>query len=121
LEQCVLVVVDPYLVAGQPLWRIVDEAQRVRGLNLRVVERRPPAMRMYQELAEHIRSGVRSLDMLAARPGLSPDLRRWVSQVEANDLGWQFDRYVRYLIDGTLFPLEGHATMPRLRRPVVTR
>jgi len=51
-------------------------------------------------------SALPSIDSLAADSALSEPLRTWAKQISDRDLGWQFDRYARYLLEGTLIPME---------------
>lgn len=105
------IVVDPYLCCGHALVHWVIEANRSMNRFIPVTQRkcmegtRTP---LYRELAAVSlnSSALPSIESLAADPARSEPLRAWAQQIIGKGLGWQFERYAKYLLDGTLIPLE---------------
>src|SRR5690606_8089630 len=55
-----------------------------------------------QDVTSAIDQGLLSLQGLAALPSLSATTTEWLDQLREAGLQWQFDRYIRYLAEGTM-------------------
>jgi hypothetical protein len=104
-EYVSVAVVDHYALNGLTLqaWvkKAVTESQRrfhVGGRSYKLSRRT-----MLGELGGYLAEGDMSLNSLSRQPSISRELREWVLQI--NHLDWQFDRFAKYLREGTLLPL----------------
>lgn len=66
-------------------------------------ERRP----LYGELLSEVAAGCGSLRGLVNDPSVGPALRNWAADAYRQGLNYQFQRYRRYLLEGTIRPLAG--------------
>jgi hypothetical protein len=109
LEGVVAVWVDPLVAGGT---RLIDAvaAQCVGGADgLRVRPRyvREDARRaVFSDLARTLADGPARLRLLAGRVDVSEATRAWARAMVASDLEWQYDRFGRYLAEGTIEPLK---------------
>jgi len=98
--------VDPYVIGGQPLIRLVAKTLS-RAPLFPLEERRCRDARrrsLYSELGSFLATpAITCLDLIES-PKASLDIKDWATRVKPN-LDWQFDRYARYLRCGTLLPL----------------
>ena len=102
--------VDPYVLNGQRLLDRVSNVVKNRGeFNFHIRPRRcreKSRIHLYNEIAECIREEIPSLHDLVQDSMLSPTLRAYTQQVLRNpEAERQFNRYVKYLLHGTLKPM----------------
>lgn len=106
--------VDPYIVNNQKLLDWVNITKQRYSVQFPVHERShfPEKSRIcfYNEIAEQIGEQIPTLQALARNNACSRSLRDWAEQIF--HLEWQFQRYARYLRDGTLKPMK-EGVMPR--------
>lgn len=114
LEYIIVTWVDPYVLNGRSLGDIVlDIVGNNPDLNCQI-ELRPckesSRQRLYSEIAECIREEIPSLYDLAQDSTLSSTLREYAGQVVKNsEAVRQFNRYIKYLLHGTLRPMKTKA------------
>ena len=106
--------VDPYIVNNQKLLDWVNITKQRYSVQFPVHERShfPEKSRIYfyNEIAEQIAERIPTLQALARNNACSRSLRDWAEQIF--HLEWQFQRYARYLRDGTLKPMK-EGVIPR--------
>jgi hypothetical protein len=117
-EYIIVAWVDPYVLNGQKLLDHVSNVVKNRqGFNFRIISRsckERSRFHLYNEIAECIREEIPSLYDLAQDSMLSSALREYVQQVLKNpnpDAKRQFNRYVTYLLHGTLRPVRTGAIL----------
>ncbi len=107
LKHTIVILVDPYIFNGQQrLVTAVETAVREHGLQYKVVERLPGQSQRYNELAHMITNFGPSFQDVQGSRMTSLDCSEWLRQLSENRLEWQFDRFARYLLSGTLVPLK---------------
>ena len=111
-----VVLVDPYILNGQRLLDSVSNVVKNEGkFDFRIHRRNCPEksrIHLYNEIAECIREEIPSLPDLARDSMLSPTLREYAQQVLGNsEAERQFNRYVKYLLHGTLRPMRTGAML----------
>lgn len=106
--------VDPYVTNNQKLLDWVNIIKQRYSLQFPIYERSRFSKRsrssFYNEIAEQIDEQIPTLQALAHNNACSRPLRDWAEQIL--HLEWQFERYARYLRDGTLKPMK-EGVMPR--------
>ena len=99
--------VDPYVVNNRKLLDWVNIIKQKYPVQFRIRERShfPEQARssFYNEIAEQIGEQIPTLQALARNNAYSRSLRDWAEQIF--HLEWQFQRYAKYLRDGTLKPM----------------
>ncbi|MDP9312272.1 MAG: hypothetical protein M3R24_15535 [Chloroflexota bacterium] len=120
LQHLIVVWVDPYTIHGKPLLDFVAQQVMDVGMwfNLRGRNCRDGAIKaLYNELASELINSTATLSDLGQRARVSSDLRFWAGRVARKKLEYQFERYARYLLTGTLRPLLGVSLVnPQSRR-----
>lgn len=106
LDKLNYIYVDPYCIHGKKLESLVIENLRVLGLDTEVRVRKCARSAMYSELADILSTGFQTLDNLTRSTAISSEMREWARGLQRNNLGYQWERYARYLIAGTLAPLK---------------
>ena len=101
----IVVWVDPYIVNNQRLldW-VAKITRKYRGqfhIRMRNCQDNLRA-NLYNEIAERIIGKIPSLNALVQDETCSPLLRNWARQIRMANLEWQFQRYAKYLHEGTL-------------------
>lgn len=115
-EYIIVATVDPYVLNGQ---RLLDCVSNVigsrRGFNFHIRERNcteKSRIHLYNEIAECIREEIPSLYDLVQNSMLSSTLREYAQQVLGNfEAERQFNRYVKYLLHGTLRSMRTNAIL----------
>ncbi len=104
LAHATVILVDPITIRGVALHRYVEDACLAAGVVARVRERQLSDLRLrvMAELVTVLSDGQLPLRLLVRRVDVSAATREWAQSLLERDLWWQFDRYARYLIDGTL-------------------
>lgn len=104
LAHATVVLVDPIAIRGVPLRQHVEDACVAAGVVIRVRERSMGDLRrqVMSDLVRVLVGGQLPLRLLASRVDISAGTRVWARSLLERALWWQFDRYARYLIDGTL-------------------
>ena len=102
--------VDPYILNGQRLLnRVSNVIKNRREFNFQIKPRscrENSRIHLYNEIAECICEEIPSLHDLAQNIMLSSTLREYAQQVLRNsEAERQFNRYVKYLLHGTLRPM----------------
>ena len=102
--------VDPYVLNGQRLLdRVSNVVKNRQELNFHIHQRycrEKSRIHLYNEIAECIREEIPSLYDLVQDSMLSSTLREYAQQVLRNsESERQFNRYVKYLLHGTLRPM----------------
>lgn len=99
-----LVRVEPYIIQECRLRIKVEEIISKNGVTFRVFERdRCPAYT--DELVKIMERGVPSLHDLSKNSNVSQELRLWVKKVIDRELEYQFNRFAKYLYNGTILPI----------------
>jgi hypothetical protein len=96
--------VDPYTIGSRKLVDFVGEAVAEYAPNKQVHERGgivEPSR--YDELSKLVQSGVRVANRSSI--DLNARVRDWFDGLAASGIEYQFDRYAKYLEEGTLLPL----------------
>lgn len=112
-EDVVVYWVDPIRVGERSLIAAVEDAVRTAGasqpIQLRQItsDRRQVMVEITHALIEGV---VPQLRMITGRVDISSPTREWAEEIVERDLAWQFERFARYLTDGTLLLLGGDAT-----------
>jgi hypothetical protein len=107
----IVVLVDHYKFSGVQLLEIVKDLLykknhvRIEKRNCQSKERQ----RLYQEIAELLYEEIPSFKNLLNKNDVSVELKKWVRQLQKpdlpdEDLEWQFQRYAKYLQEGTISP-----------------
>ena len=109
-EYIIVATVDPYVLNGQRLLDSVSNVVKNEGkFDFRIRRRDCPErsrIHLYNEIAGCIREEIPSLHDLAQNSMLSSTLREYAQQVLRNfEAERQFNRYVKYLLHGTLRPM----------------
>lgn len=109
-DHVIYLTVDPYEFNGQSLKQIVDsrlkQSGKKNGSGVRKCKDRN-RVPIYQELARLLVGEIPSFDQLSNDDRVSQDLKEWINQTRKNDIEWQYQRYARYLRDGTIQPILG--------------
>ncbi len=105
-----VVLIDPYILNGQRLLdRVSNVIENRPEFNFRIRLRscsEKSRIHLYNEIAECIREEIPSLHDLTQDSLLSSSLREYAQQVLRNsEAERQFNRYVKYLLHGTLRPM----------------
>ncbi|MGH2639876.1 MAG: hypothetical protein ACRDF4_11465 [Rhabdochlamydiaceae bacterium] len=100
------IIVDPYIIRDKRLINWVDEEQRAQKISielcLRIVNGQPRISKNdYNELSDIIINFSPSFDSLVQNS--SPVLQKWAQSIL--NIDWQYERFARYLLEGTLRPL----------------
>lgn len=98
--------VEPYIIQRQPLQAKVKEIIANRGAKFQVFERdldRCPAYT--NELLEILKSDLPSIQNLSQNPRVSVGLRDWSIKLMERNLEYQFNRFAKYLYQGTILPI----------------
>ncbi len=111
LEYIIATLVDPYVLNSRSLWDIVlDIVGNSPDLNCRIESRHCKESSrecLYSEIAECVREEIPSLYNLARDSTVSSTLREYAGQVVKNsEAERQFNRYIKYLMHGTLGPMK---------------
>ena len=108
-EHIIVALVDPYVLNGQRLYDLVVDIMNKQEYNFRIElrsKRDGTRTRLYSEIADCIYKGTTSLYSIIQDPELSTSLRNYAQQVLNNsEAERQFDRYVKYLLHGTIRPM----------------
>ena len=102
--------VDPYVLNGQRLLdRVSNVVKNKQESNFHIRQRycrKNSRIHLYNEIAECIREEIPSLYDIVQDNMFSSNLREYVQQVLRNsEAERQFNRYVKYLLHGTLRPM----------------
>lgn len=106
MQRVKFVRVDPYVVNNQRLRNWADRIKQEYSVQFPIYERnrfQNSRGLLYNQIAERISEGFPSLSAIVQDSTCSPPLREWAEQI--TDLDWQFQRYAKYLRDGTLEPM----------------
>ncbi|HZH38949.1 MAG TPA: hypothetical protein VEX17_02685 [Bacillales bacterium] len=99
-----LVRVEPYIIQECRLRIKIEEIISKNGVTFRVFERdRCPAYT--DELVKIMERGVPSLHDLSKNSNVSQELRLWGKKVIDRELEYQFNRFAKYLYNGTILPI----------------
>lgn len=99
--------VEPFIIGGQPLRVRVEQLKLDSGERFRVFERDradhyPPYI---NELIDILVKEIPSLQNLSQGTNVSQELRDWAKGVMDNNIEYQFNRFAKYLRDGTILPI----------------
>lgn len=105
------VLTDPYVLGGKSLLRWLPDAKAFGQPALRCYERfcSPSRKPIYSEIAGFILKGISGLSDFANEEDATPELKEWALGASQLDLDWQFKRFARYLLEGTLRPILGQS------------
>lgn len=105
LNHAIVIWTDPYEVGGRSLREWVCAAMNGVGIDLPLWQRfcHEERRALYAELLSFVMTGYTSLRPLTQRAG--PALQTWAADILAQELDYQFRRYSRYLMEGTVRPL----------------
>lgn len=105
LSRAIVVWTDPYVCNGHTLRQWVGVALSSIGFDLPVWERscREERRALYAELLSAVMTGCDSLRAVVQHT--SPELGEWAAAALAQGLDYQFRRFGRYLVEGTVQPL----------------
>lgn len=99
--------VEPFIIGEQPLRLRVEQLKSNSGERFRVFERdryeRYPSYT--NELIDILVERIPSLQNLSQDTNASQELRDWAKRLIDQKLEYQFNRFARYLRDGTLIPI----------------
>lgn len=115
-EYIIVAWVDPYTLNGQRLLdRVSNVVKNKSEFNFHIRQRNCPEksrIHLYNEIAECIREEIPSLHDLVQNSMLSSTLREYAQQVLGNsEAERQFNRYVKYLLHGTLRSMRTNAIL----------
>lgn len=113
-EHILVAWIDPYVLNGQRLLdRVSNVIKNRQEFNFRIISRsckEKSRIHLYNEIAECIREEIPSLYDLSQDSTLSSTLREYAKQVLQNsEAVRQFNRYIKYLMHGTLRPMRTRA------------
>ncbi|MCY4552182.1 MAG: hypothetical protein OXC79_00800 [Candidatus Poribacteria bacterium] len=113
-EYIIVAWIDPYVLNGHRLLdRVSNVVKNRQEFNFRVISRsckEKSRIHLYNEIAECIREEIPSLSDLTQDSTLSSTLREYARQVLQNsEAVRQFNRYIKYLLHGTLRPMRTRA------------
>ena len=103
-----LIRIDPYIVNGQHLRYWAQRIKQKYQMNFPIYERseyKEPRRNFYNEIADRIGENIPTLQALASDTTCSEPLRGWTEQILKSKLEYQFQRYTKYLYNGTLKPM----------------
>lgn len=126
LAEVVAVWVDPVVIGDQQLIDVVDGLAQQHGVPLRIRRRtllEGSRYQVWRDIACLLADGERPLIQLVNRHDASPAFREWGATMMQRGLGWMWDRFARYLYNGTLAPMgagfdTGSGEPPRQPVPV---
>lgn len=98
------IIVDPLtFVSGKKLKHYVEIAAKklYSNLDVYVVQRRSNRESDFQELCHGVDNGWRSLNDVIQKTD-NQDLEKWAENVLAANLDYQFERFAKYLVEGTV-------------------
>ena len=99
-------VVDPYKIRDRSLRHWASLLLASTGTPRPVKGRASQRKQLYTELARFLSRHEHYFYLLFMhKKEVSKDLIEWAEQVAANGLDWQYERYARYLTDGTIQPI----------------
>ena len=103
-RHAIVVWVDPIDVARVPLVELVRRRFLDRGVAVKVRERSIDVLRrtVLAEVITAVGDGLPLLQLLERRADLSEATRTWAAALRSRGLQWQFERWSRYLLEGTL-------------------
>lgn len=110
LDDVIAIWVDPLEIGGASLVAAVAGrlASAPAVLPVRARHLREPRDEIYRDVVSFLADGGRpDLRLLAGRADVGEPTREWARSLLARDLGWQFERFGRYLSDGTLAAIGG--------------
>lgn len=96
--------VEPYIIRGKRLRSRVEELKSSSGEKFGVFER-DDCPSYTNELIDILAKGSSSLQDLSQNSKVSQELRNWAKRVMDKKLEYQFNRFAKYLRNGTLLPL----------------
>ncbi len=106
------VIVDPYELREKPLMYWVNQARAGKNTPFTICPRkfiRKDRKSLYQELSHVIMATYSffptSTQGILKYKTASGALKNWAAEIAAKGLEWQYERFVEYLYEGTLFPL----------------
>lgn len=109
MKHVAVATVDNYVIDGQGLYNIVEKIKTASGAHFPLRRRfyKNNRDQLLPEITKFIIDTPRgpSLTALLRDETLSGALREWASELQTRKLGYQFDRFVEYLREGTLLPL----------------
>ena len=98
------IVVERYCVDDRLLFKHVCEAAYPGGLEVEILERRYADGRrdILHDLSWILRDRVVGAGEISAMSDASPRTRHWANLLVDGDLEWQYERFAKYLREGTL-------------------
>ena len=107
LEYVEFAQVDSYVIGGKSLCDRVKQLKTENGSNFPIYNRRDHCPSYTNELVEILvnSNSAPSLSNLCQSLSVSSDLRVWAKAVIDRNLEYQFNRFARYLINGTIEPM----------------
>lgn len=101
-----LVLVEPFEVGGVELERVVSALAAEFRTDLTIKKRNIGERKeVWTDLIRFLDDGPVPITWVVSRADAQPATREWIAGIQARDLGWQFDRFARYLYEGTLAPI----------------
>lgn len=107
LSYTIAIWTDPYFVGGHSLRNWVKLAMDKAGVSFKLWDRacREDRKSIYGELLGLLMVSTPSLNELLHSTSHSSALHDWALELKKRELGYQFQRYARYFVDGTIHPL----------------
>ena len=103
------ILIDPYTIGGNLLLKYVNEVLISSNIkhSVRIRERYTYEERrgIYNELVNLTNLKVQSCRAITQSINVSAELRYWIQKIEHVGLEYQFNRFSKYLREGTLFPM----------------
>lgn len=100
------IIVDQYASDRTALLDVVKERSLKAGVRARIWARKyrvgTNRTAILKDVTRALAAGAGTFAAFSASDGLSKESTDWVKRLAAGNLGWQFDRYAGYLLDGTL-------------------
>jgi hypothetical protein len=100
------IVVDSYTKEGVRLLDIVESLTQQHAVAVRALARRyrdgANRERILRDVVRQSDSQTLTLERFSDASGLAQETRAWIDRLLVSKLGWQFDRYAKYIRRGTL-------------------
>jgi hypothetical protein len=112
LRHVIAVWVDPVATKDHQLIDMVEGLARTAGVPLRVRRRTlldSSRLEVWRGIVQVLSDGEKPLIHVLNRADASPAFRAWAASMEQSGMAWMWDRFSRYLYNGTLLAMSAAA------------
>ena len=102
LEYVAFAKTDPYMIGRKSLRMLASEYISSSKFAFSVKNRNCIDPKLYSELAQFAVNPKETLSKISQNEETSPSLKKWAKKAIGCDLEWQYERFAKYLREGTL-------------------